>query len=446
MESQLSPALPLIQSAFSASPTALGWVFSGLMISGAVSTPIVGRLGELYDKCRVLAAVLLSVAFGCLASACAQDLATLVIGQVFQGIGLGAIPLSFALIAEASAPSQVARNNALAVASLTVSTAAGLLSVGPVVGSLGFRGMFLLPLPVLLPAAIYLWATAGRDRASKSVLATGTRIDWSGAVGLTVCIASLLIGLTLVASIGLRSPLTFVAFAVSIAALSVWVVLELRHHAPLIDLRILAQPAVARTAVVALATGFASVGANVALPIMLHASPASGIGLGADTTTIGLLLLPLGVMGATATVVIQLLERFMTMQTIMAAGALTLTCGAALPAVWHADVWQIAAGTGLLGLGVGLVLTAAMTIVAREVPADRTSSIAACVFLIRAIGGVLGAQVTVTIIALSADSSGLIRSAGFAQAFAVSGLVGLAAVVAAVRLPRRNRRSAESLL
>ncbi len=446
MESQLSPALPLIQKAFSASPVALGWVFSGLMISGAVSTPVVGRLGELYDKCRVIAAVLLCVACGCLVSACAQDLATLVVGQVLQGIGLGAIPLSFALIAQASAAPLVARNNALAVAALTVSTAAGLLTVGPVVESLGFRGVFLLPVPVLLPVAIYLWWTEDGDGASRNAIATAPRVDWRGALGLTVCIASLLVGLTLFASNGLRSPLTLAAFAVSIAVLPAWAVLELRQDAPLMDLRLLAQPAVARTAMVALATGFASVGAYVALPIMLHASPASGIGLGADTTAIGQLLLPLGVLGAAATLVIQRLERFMTMQAIMAAGALLLACGAALPAVWHADAGQIAIGTGLLGLGVGLVLTAAMTIVAREVPADRTSSIAASVFLIRAIGGVFGAQVTATIIGLSADPDGLIRPAGFIQAFAATGFVGLAAVVAAVQSPRRNGRSAGSLL
>src|SRR6059058_755108 len=94
LQSLVVPALPQIQSSLHTSESAVGWVLTAFLLSASVATPIIGRLGDMYGKERLLMIVLLMLAFGTLVSAVASSLWLLILGRVIQGAGGGIFPLA----------------------------------------------------------------------------------------------------------------------------------------------------------------------------------------------------------------------------------------------------------------------------------------------------------------------------------------------------------------
>src|SRR3954465_296158 len=104
----VSPALPEIQREFGAAPSSAAWILTGYLLAASVATPIVGKLGDLFGRGKVLTVVLLIFAAGSAVCALAPSLAVLVLGRVIQGVGGGIFPLAFGIIRETFPPERVA--------------------------------------------------------------------------------------------------------------------------------------------------------------------------------------------------------------------------------------------------------------------------------------------------------------------------------------------------
>src|SRR5438105_15634318 len=89
LQSLVVPALPQIQSSLHTSESAVGWVLTAYLLSASVGTPIIGRLGDMHGKERLLMIVRLMLAFGTLISALASSLWLLLPGRVITGAGGG---------------------------------------------------------------------------------------------------------------------------------------------------------------------------------------------------------------------------------------------------------------------------------------------------------------------------------------------------------------------
>src|SRR3954453_16107257 len=88
------PALPQIQDSLHTSESSVGWVLTAFLLSASVTTPIIGRLGDMYGKERLLLLVLVLLGIGTLISAVASSLALMLVGRVIQGVGGGIFPLA----------------------------------------------------------------------------------------------------------------------------------------------------------------------------------------------------------------------------------------------------------------------------------------------------------------------------------------------------------------
>src|SRR3954454_21076402 len=97
LQSLVVPALPQIQASLHTSESAVGWVLTAFLLSASVATPIIGRLGDMYGKERLLMIVLLMLALGTLISAVAASLPLMILGRVIQGAGGGIFPLAFSI-------------------------------------------------------------------------------------------------------------------------------------------------------------------------------------------------------------------------------------------------------------------------------------------------------------------------------------------------------------
>ena len=98
LQSLVVPALPQIQDSLHTTESAVGWVLTAYLLSASVATLIIGRLGDMYGKERLLMIVLLALALGTLISAVASSLSLMIVGRVIQGAGGGIFPLAFSII------------------------------------------------------------------------------------------------------------------------------------------------------------------------------------------------------------------------------------------------------------------------------------------------------------------------------------------------------------
>src|SRR5450755_4208867 len=97
LSSAVLPALPTIQHSLHASETGVTWLLTGYLLSASVGTSIIGRLGDMYGKERLLLWTLVALAAGTLLAAVSTSLEVMVIGRVIQGAGGGIFPLAFGI-------------------------------------------------------------------------------------------------------------------------------------------------------------------------------------------------------------------------------------------------------------------------------------------------------------------------------------------------------------
>ena len=108
LSSAVIPALPSFQRDFNASETDVTWLLTGFLLSASVGTSIIGRLGDIYGKERLLLWTLLVLGAGTLLAALSQSLDMLIAARVIQGVGGGIFPLAFSITRDEFPPDKVA--------------------------------------------------------------------------------------------------------------------------------------------------------------------------------------------------------------------------------------------------------------------------------------------------------------------------------------------------
>ncbi|MGV9308739.1 MFS transporter [Nonomuraea sp. NPDC003727] len=435
LEIMLSPALPLIQQDLSAPPGALAWIFTGSLISSAISTPIVGRLADMYDKRLLLLVVMAISSAGVLIAGLAPNVTVLIVGMAVEGVWLGVLPLTVGLFRDTLEPERGATGNGLVIGVSALAGTLGLILAGPITAALGYRSLFFLTLAGALVAGLWAW----RVVPATSRAASG-RVDWAGGLLLAGGLAVLMLGLTAASSWGWTAPATLALFAAAALTLGLWAVVELRTRDPLVDLRLLAGRSPAGVTAMGFVFGFASFGLVVALPMMLSLPVETGYGLGADTLWIGIYMVPLGVAGTLIAPLVGPMTRLLGRRTVLVLGSALVSAGTAVLAFWHSSPWQIVAGVTITGLGLSIGLTAGLNAVAADVPADRAAGVSGVVFFVKSIGGTFGAMLGGMVLA-AGTVAGVPTESSFVETFLLSAVLALLAVGAALVIPAVGRQA-----
>ena len=103
-QTMVVPALPELQRELGASTTWVTWVMTGFLLSAAVLTPILGKLGDRYGKERLLVLSLVTFLVGCIGCAAAPDIWTLILFRIVSGAAGAVFPLSFGIIRDEFPP------------------------------------------------------------------------------------------------------------------------------------------------------------------------------------------------------------------------------------------------------------------------------------------------------------------------------------------------------
>jgi EmrB/QacA subfamily drug resistance transporter len=434
LQSLLGPVLPTIQQELGTSQNTATWVFTAYLLSASVFTPIVGRVGDMIGKTRTLVVVLITVAAGLLLAAVAPNIGVLIVARVVQGVGGAVFPLAFGIIRDEFPPGRMGSTIGVLSAVIAAGGGLGMVLAGPIVTGLGMRWLFWLPLVVVLVAALaaFRWVP-------ESPVRTPGRINWLATVLLSTWLVTLLLAVSRGPAWGWGSFGVVGLFAVAVVALVTWVVVEFRSANPLIDMRMMRLPAVWTTNTVALLFGAAMFAVWAFIPQLVQTPVRAGYGFGASVTQAGLLMVPmLGAMFVSG-ILSGRMEPFFGYRAQLATGAALSAIASAALAFAHDLPWEVATGTGLFGLGIGLAFASMTNLIVRAVPATQTSVASGMNANIRTIGGSIGAGVMSSLVTAQVGLGGLPLESGYTMGFAMFAVISLAAVGAALLIPRTRR-------
>ncbi|MGY0071036.1 MFS transporter [Streptomyces sp. QTS137] len=420
LESVVTPTLPLLQRELDMSPAEGALLSIMLLVTGALVTPVAGKFGDRYGGKRVLIRLMTVVSAGGLVSALAPNLPVLLLGQVLQGAMVGALPLSFILVRE-HLPAGESKVAIGVVSGLFVGGGmAGTLSAGPVAEGLSRHWMFALPTVAVIGATVLVNRLMPHDPPGRSDAAG---VDWPGLVLLSGTLVTLMLVLALAPDMG-SQPLVLGALVVVLAAfVTGWTAVERRVASPMVDLHMLARPAVWKSCVL---TFVMCVGTSVAVYLVpqMFAVSADEYGFGADATEIGFFLLPGAVAASLAGPISGIGARRFGSRAVVTAGIVIMVASLITLAAVHTEVWHLVIGKMMIALANGLCVTAMVTSTATSVDQSDTGIATSLVLVTRVIGYAVGVQVSGAILTAGTPSgSDVPAESAFVTGFAIAGAV-----------------------
>jgi EmrB/QacA subfamily drug resistance transporter len=436
------PALTAMQHAFGVSTSDITWMISGYFLAASIATPVLGRLGDMFGKERFLAVSLAAFALGSAVSAVSTDLPLMIVGRVLQGIGGGVFPLSFGIVRDEFPLAKIPTGIALLGATAGIGGAIGLPLGGLLVDQASYHWIF------WMSAAMGAAATVTTLRyVPESPVRTPGKVDYAGAGILTLGLSALLIAVSKANDWGWTSDKTLGLFLIGLVIMAAFVLFEIRHDAPLINMRTLSRRPVLLTDIATMLVGFGLFGTFVLIPQIAQLPAGGDVGLGLNATEAGLLLAPGGLaMLFAAPIVGRVSERFgskppLAVGSVVAAISL-LGLALAHDASGLIIVWGI-----LLNVGIGCAFAALPNLVISAVEPHETGEATGVNMIFRNVGAALGGQVAASIIAGHVAAGGLPANTGFELAFLMSTVVALLAGVVGILIPRvRSEAPAPAVL
>ena len=437
-QTMVFPALPTFQEEFGASTAWTTWVLTAFLVSAAVTTPILGKLGDQYGKERMLLVSLGLFLLGCVGAAAAWDIWSLIGFRALSGAGGALFPLSFAIIRDEFPPERVGVGIGLLSAVFGVGGGFGIVLSGVIVDHFSWRLLFVLG---SIPVAASLLLV--HRFVPESPIRTPSRVDVPGALLLSGALVTFMLALTEGEHWGWLSAQTLGLVATSAVIFLAWGFVESRSPAPMVDLHMLAHRPVLLTNVTTMISGFALFSCFVLVPAFV-ASSGHGYGFGASATQAGLFLLPSSIAMLFSGPAAGVVGRRVGSKWPLAAGMVMVALAALLLSFAHDEAWQIVLASGLLGVGVGAAFAAMVSLIAENVDAREMGIATGMNTVVRMVGAVVGGQIGAALLtAQTIGATSVPAESAFTWAFGLG--AGAALVAAAVALsitPRPLRRLA----
>ncbi len=420
LESVVTPTLPLLQRELDMSAAEGALLSIVLLITGALITPIAGKLGDRYGGKPVLIRLMSVVCVGGLVSSLAPNLPVLLLGQVLQGAMVGALPLSFILVRK-HLPAGDAKVAIGTVSGMFVGGGmVGLVAAGPVAEQLSRHWMFALPTIVVIVATILTNRLMPHDPPGRS---DDAGIDWPGLALLSATLVTLMLVLALAADIA-SQPLVFAGLVVLLIAFTTgWVFVERRAVAPMVDLAMLTRPAVWKSCLLTFVICVGTAGGTYLVPQLLGIS-ADGYGFGASATLTGFYLLPGVIAAAAAGPIGGIGARRFGSRAVVTTGVVLLAISLLGLATVHSEVWHLVIAKVLIGFGNGLCVTAMLSSTATSVDEGDTGIATSLVLVTRVLGFAVGVQICGAILTAGTPAgSDVSAESAFVTCLVIAGVV-----------------------
>lgn len=440
MQTLVIPLIPALPGLLHASASDATWAITATLLAGAVATPTVGRLGDMYGKRRMLLVSLGALVVGSAIGALSDTLVPMVAGRALQGLAAGVIPLGISIMRDELPAERLGSATALMSASLGVGGALGLPAAALLAEHADWHVLF--------------WTSAGLGLVvtglvvalvPESPVRTGGRFDVPGAAGLSIALVCLLLAISKGADWGWGSAPTLGLFAAAVVILLLWGRWELRTRQPLVDLRTTARRQVLLTNLASAVFGFAMFAMSLVLPQLLQLPAATGYGLGRSMLVVGLVMAPSGLVMMALAPVSARISRTRGPKTTLMLGAVVVAIGYAIGIVLMSATWHLVLISCVIGGGIGLAYGAMPGLVMAAVPVSETAAANSLNTLMRSIGtsissataGLVLAQLTVQF-----GPATLPAASGFRVVLAMGSGAALIALAIAAFLPKHTPAAA----
>ncbi|MEV7098660.1 MFS transporter [Amycolatopsis sp. NPDC051045] len=435
MQTLVIPLIPALPGLLHASAADATWAITATLLAGAVATPTMGRLGDMYGKRRMLLISLGALVAGSAIGALSDTLVPMVAGRTLQGLAAGVIPLGISIMRDELPAERLGSATALTSASLGVGGALGLPAAALLAENADWHALFWTAagLGVVVIALVVAWVP-------ESPVRTGGRFDVPGAAGLSIALVCLLLAISKGADWGWGSAATLGLLATAVVVLLLWGRWELRTRQPLVDLRTTARRQVLLTNIASAVFGFAMFAMSLVLPQLLQLPAATGYGLGRSMLVVGLVMAPSGLVMMALAPVSARISRTRGPKTTLMLGAVVVAAGYALGIGLMSATWHLVLVSSIIGAGIGLAYGAMPALVMGAVPVSETAAANSLNTLMRSIGTSVSSATAGLILARLTISFGpatLPSQNGFRLVLGMGSAAALIALAVAAFLPRQ---------
>ena len=389
----VATALPTIIGDLQGTQSQYTWVITASLLATTVSTPIWGKLADLFNKKILVQASILVFVAGSIAAGLAQSVPFLIACRVIQGLGMGGLTaLSAAVMGAIVAPRERGRYSGYMGAVMAVSTVSGPLLGGFIVDSWGWRWTFYVCVPLALISLVVLQLQLHLHTVKRN-----PSIDYLGALLISITASLPLLWVTFTgqsfAWVSWPSA-AFVLGTVLFAALTIRV--EQRAVEPLVPLKVLSNRTAALAIIASVSVGIAMFGGTTFLGQYFQ------VAQGYSPTKAGVMTIPLMVAAMlSSTVAGQIISRTGRWKSFLVGGAVLLLVGLlGLSTLRHdSAAWQSGASMAVMGLGMGALMQNLVLAVQNTVDVRDIGASSAAVAFFRTLGGAVGVSALGAILA-----------------------------------------------
>ncbi|MDP4160794.1 MAG: MDR family MFS transporter [Bacillota bacterium] len=394
----------------------LSWVFAIYLLTSSVTTPIYGKLADLFGRKSIFIFGIMLFVVGSMVSGMAQTMYQLILFRGFQGLGAGAVlPLTFTIIADLYPGEERAKMQGVFS---SVWGVAGLL--GPLVGGLfvdhiSWRWIFYINVPIGIVAILLVLSFLHETTIEK----TKKTIDYWGAALFTISMGSLLFALISGGQLYAWNSVEIISlFIIAVIFLMSFLVVETKAKEPMLPLSLFKIPVIAVSNAVGFVASGVLIGVNVYLPIWIQTL------LGHSATSSGLTLMPMSFAWPLAST---LAGRFMYQigsKITAVFGAVLIMAGSAWLLLVHtgSPYWYFVGVMIVVGFGMGCSFTPLTVLVQSAVGWNLRGAATASNTFSRSLGQTVGIAVLGTVFNNTLNKNGMAQGLHvvFILVFAIS--------------------------
>ncbi|MEU9666488.1 MFS transporter [Streptomyces bobili] len=436
MQTLVIPIVPELPKLLDAPASDTAWAVTATLLAAAVATPVVGRLGDMFGKRRMLLTSIVLLISGSVVCALADSLVPMIIGRALQGLSAAVVPLGISILRDTVSAEKLAGSTAVMSASLGVGGALGLPTAAFIADNWDWHILFWASaaLGVVAFALVLLVVPESRNR-------VGGRFDLVGSLGLSAGLVSLLLAVSKGGDWGWTSGTTLGLGAAAVLILLAWGWWELRAKQPLVDLRTTAKRQVLFTNLASVALGFSMFAMSLVLPQLLQLPEQTGYGLGRSMLTVGLVLAPQGLVMMVMSALSAGITKAKGPKVTLMIGSLIVATGYGLNILLMSEVWHLVLVSCVIGAGVGFTYGALPALIMGAVDPSQTGSANSLNTLMRSLGTSFASAVAGVILAqMTTEYGGFALPAenGFKVVMAIGAGAALAAFLLATFIPKRG--------
>ena len=420
-ETMLIPAIPDLIKDFHVSYSMSSWILTAYLVSGAVMTPIAGKLSDIYGRKKILLIIMVIYAVGVSLAGFAANIYFMLLARAIQGIGMSMFPIAFGIIRDQFPREKISIGQGVITSMFASGAVIGLAVGGIIVQNYGWHTTFFTIIPIAIALLLIIRRLINVDDGDQqqqqgqkqsqivedknireikknteniSNKKSANQIDIKGAITLATMVTSFLLVLTFIETSGSNtnsssSTQVLVPFLIlGIVSFILFVVIEKRAKYPLVDFKLMLNKSILPANLIIMLVGLSMFMVFQTVPILVR-NPGP-IGFGEDAVSTGKVQLPFAIIllifGPTSGFIV---SRLGSLKPIMIGSVITAVAFIGL-LLFHSTELLVSTNLAILSTGLSLTSVGTMNVIILSTPRQFSGISLGMTLLMRIIGSAIG--------------------------------------------------------